>query len=115
MHNACQNDPWLRENPPEVTWIFNWPPFDTNRQESICNALQCAAELVHPGAGRFNGFVAVCDATFLQEKGIPVIVMGPGDTEFIHSIDEKLSISQLVDAAKIYALVMADWCGVAES
>lgn len=115
VHNACQNDPWLRENPPEVTWIFNWPPFDTNQQESICYALQCAAELVHPGAGRFNGFVAVCDASFLQEKGIPVIVMGPGDTEFTHSIDEKLSISQLVDAAKIYALVMANWCGVAES
>jgi len=113
VRSSCQNDPWLRDNPPEITWIFDWPPFETPATSPICRTLQTAAKNIDPAAGRFNGFVAVCDASFLQEKGIPAVVLGPGDAKYAHSSDEKLSIKQLMDAAKVYALAMALWCEVA--
>ena len=112
IHNACQNDPWLRENPPEITWIFNWPSFDTDTNEDICGTLQQAVRKVLPGGGAYNGFFAVCDASFVREKGIPVVIMGPGDSRYTHGVEEKVAISQLVEAAKIYALAIAGWCGI---
>ncbi|NMB41962.1 MAG: ArgE/DapE family deacylase [Firmicutes bacterium] len=113
VHNACQNDPWLREKPPEITWLFDWPPFNTDLKEDICSILQQTARMICPEAGRFNGFEAVCDASFLQEKGIPAVVLGPGYGKYAHSVAERVPISQLIDAAKIYALTMVSWCGIA--
>jgi len=112
VRRACQNDPWLRENPPEITWIFNWPSFETDPNSEICALLQQSVREVCAAGGQHSGFIAVCDASFLEEKGIPVVVCGPGDAKYIHGAKEKLSISQLMDAAQIYALTMARWCGV---
>ena len=112
VRNACGNDPWLRENPPEVVWLFDWPPFNTDEGEDICSALRLAAQKIRAGAGSFDGFKAVCDASFFREEGVPAVVLGPGDVRYVHCASEKLSIDQLLDAAKIYAAVMAIWCEV---
>lgn len=112
IHNACQNDSWLKENPPEITWIFNWPSFDVSIEEEICKTAQRCVQEVVPQGGAFTGMFAVCDASFIFEKNIPVIVLGPGETKYTHGVEEKLEISQLIKAAKIYALIIADWCGI---
>jgi acetylornithine deacetylase len=112
VHNAIQNDSWLRENPPELSWLFNWPSFNTDTSEPICGIVQSAVREITPKGGTFNGFFAVCDASFLYNDNIPVVVMGPGENKYTHGAGERLSIVQLVDATKIYALAIAEWCGL---
>ena len=60
-----------------------------------------------------QGFYAVCDAAFLNAKGIPSLVYGPGSLLQAHAVDEFLDISELMVATKAYAQVAMDWCGVA--
>jgi acetylornithine deacetylase len=114
IKDACLGDLWLQENPPELKWVFHWPAFDTKPEEAICPILQDAVKAICPEGGDLRGFPAVCDASFFQEKGIPVLVLGPGDMKCTHSAAEKVAIGQIADAAKIYAIAMALWCGVAK-
>ena len=48
-------------------------------------------------------FSATCEAGFFMEKGIPTVVLGPGDITQAHNTDEYVLISQLEEGAKIYA------------
>ena len=109
---ASQTDPWLRENPPEITWIFNWPSFDVSIDEEFCRTVQRQVKQIRPEGGEFTGMFAVCDASFLFEKNIPVVVLGPGENKYTHSVEEKLSVEQLMEAVAMYALIIAEWCGL---
>ena len=115
ISNACLNDPWLKANPPKVTWTFNWPSFNTSPDEPISVVAQNAVRAVVPEGGATRSFFAVSDGCFIEEKNIPIVVMGPGDCFVAHTVNERVSIEQLVQAAKIYAATIADWCGIAHN
>ncbi len=112
VRNYCNTDPWLRANPPEITWIFNWPSFDVSSEHEFCKTVQKAVKTVRPDGGDFTGMFAVCDASFIHEKNIPVVVLGPGETKYTHGTEEKVAVQQLVEAAKMYALAIVEWCGI---
>ena len=42
------------------------------------------------------------DAGFLSEKGIPTIVLGPGNVNDCHKLDEFIELKQLEDSAMVY-------------
>ncbi|MEM4765550.1 MAG: M20/M25/M40 family metallo-hydrolase, partial [Nitrososphaerota archaeon] len=52
-------------------------------------------------------FQATCDMSYLvNEARIPSVILGPGSLEQAHSVDEWVSVSELITAAKIYALII---------
>lgn len=108
----AQTDPWLRENPPKVEWLLWWPPYDVPVDAPICKAVEVAREAVLNEPANYYGFAAVDDATFLNQAGIPAITIGPGNLQVAHAPNEYVEIAELVDAAKIYALAIVEWCGV---
>lgn len=109
----AQTDPWLREHPPKVEWWdFWWPAYDVPADAPICKAVAAAYEAALNEPAKFYGLAAVDDAFFLNEAGIPTIGMGPGHIQNAHAIDEYVEIEELVDAAKICALSIVEWCGV---
>jgi acetylornithine deacetylase/succinyl-diaminopimelate desuccinylase family protein len=109
----AQTDAWLRENPPKVEWWdFWWPPFDIPADSPICYAVATAYEAALGKPAVFYGFSAVDDASFLNQAGIPTISMGPGDIRVAHAANEYVDIQELVDAAKVYALSIVEWCGI---
>jgi acetylornithine deacetylase/succinyl-diaminopimelate desuccinylase family protein len=109
----AQTDPWLRENPPEVEWWdFWWPPYDVPADAPICKAVATAYEAALGEPARFYGFAAVDDAVFLNQAGIPTITIGPGHLQVAHAPNEYVEIEEVVDAAKVYALAIVEWCGV---
>ena len=114
VHNLSQTDSWLRDNPPEFDWWGGWwwPPYDVPKDSPICRAAAIAYESVLNEPAKYNGFTAVDDATFLNQAGIPTITMGPGSIEIAHTANEFIEIEDLVDAAKIYALTIVEWCGI---
>lgn len=74
----------------------------------MSSASQKASEVArHPP---IEGFAAVCDATFLNQAGIPTIVYGPGSLLQAHGDDEWVSIDEVLTATKVYAITAMDWC-----
>jgi len=41
----------------------------------------------------------------------PTVVLGPGG-ERLHAADEYVDVEDLLDLTRIYALMIADWCGI---
>jgi acetylornithine deacetylase/succinyl-diaminopimelate desuccinylase family protein len=106
-------DPWLREHPPRVEWWdFWWPPYDVPQDAPICQAAAAGYEAALGEPAQFYGFAAVDDATFLNQLGVPAITMGPSTVELAHTANEYVEIQDLVDAARVYALTIVEWCGL---
>ena len=78
----------------------------------ICKLAQSSTKEISPDSGEINGMFAVCDGSFIFEKGIPVVVLGAGETKYTHAVNEKIEIKNVMDICKIYALMIADWCGI---
>ena len=109
-------DVWLREHPPVVDWKMNWPA-NTPEADEI-TAATCAAHERSAAGTRFEGpavvcgFAAVEDASWLTIGGTPAISYGPGDLRVAHADDEYVLIDEVLCAARTYALLAMDWCGV---
>jgi formylaminopyrimidine deformylase len=113
IQNVAQTDPWLRQNPPLVDWNnFWWPPYDVPMDAPIVAAATAAYEAALNEPARYYGFTAVDDASFLNAAGIPTITLGPGSVEIAHTANEYIDIKDLLDAVKIYAMTIVEWCGV---
>jgi acetylornithine deacetylase len=113
---ACQLDPWLRDNPPELEFKLHWPPSYVATDHPIVQACaQAHREAIAPvqvtDERLYAGFCAVCDAAFLNLAGIPAVIYGPGSLLQAHAVDEYVNIHELVTAAKTFALAAMDWCG----
>ncbi|MBQ3509199.1 MAG: M20 family metallopeptidase [Peptococcaceae bacterium] len=50
--------------------------------------------------------VGTTDATFLKKEGVDVIIFGPGKTEEIHCVDERIEIAELEQAVRFYLGLM---------
>jgi acetylornithine deacetylase len=114
---AAATDAWLREHPPVLEWKLNWPASVVDPDHPIVHAVCDAHERAAAGTrfeGRppIRGFAAVEDTAFLNAGGIPAISYGPGDIRVAHAYDEYVLIDELVTAAKTYAVLALDWCGV---
>lgn len=106
-------DPWLRENPPEVYIpLFSVPPFETSPEEPICKAAAAASQAVFNRPASLYGCAYTSDASFIRQAGIPTIVIGPGSQGVAHGFNEYVEIQDLLDAAKLYAMTIVEWCGI---
>lgn len=112
IRKSAETDDWLRDNPPEVDWWIVWPGFEVPVDAPICRAIDTAYQAALGEAPEYYGYACVADATFLNQAGIPTICIGPGTVQTLHAANEHVSIDELVDAAKIFALSIVEWCGV---
>jgi len=50
------------------------------------------------------------DATHLNKKGIPSIILGPGGLSYgVHGDNEYIPIEDVIKATKIYVSFIVDW------
>lgn len=113
---ACQIDPWLCENPPEISFNLHWPPAEVPTNHPIVQTCANAhKEAISPefvdDRDLIQGFAAVCDAAFLNISGTPSVIYGPGNLLQAHAVDEYVNIEELITATKTFALTAMDWCG----
>lgn len=117
VHYAAQLDSWLRRNPPRFRWESHWPVFDTANDHSLVKLLVAdRADVLGAtpaGLPQTHSFNAVCDASFIAAKGIPVVAMGPGDLRCAHAVNESVDLAEIASCARILARTIARWCGVA--
>ena len=110
----CSTDTWLSEHPPVVEFFAHWPSYDLPDKEPVIGVLKESFETALNREAPVYGFAAVADAAFLNEAGIPTVIMGPGDLCLAHGPDEYVELKQLLEAAKVYAITIALWCGLQE-
>ncbi len=74
------------------------------RSEPLVQAVASAVRHVTGRPPRFGGVPGSTDGTILRMTlGIPIVTLGPGNRLIPHQVDEHVEVSELTEAAKIYA------------
>ena len=111
--HLAKTDDWLIENPPEFVYptLQHWRPFKNTLDNKGVKLLGETLEEIQKKQPIYSAFKAVCDGTFLQDRGIPCVVFGPGGVDMsVHGPNEYTIIDDLVKCAKTYALFAYRWC-----
>jgi succinyl-diaminopimelate desuccinylase len=84
----------------------------TAAQDPVVQAAEWATRRVTGREPVYGGVPGATDGTFLWAlKQIPIVTMGAGDREVPHQKDEWVDLDQLVETAKIYALIALHYLG----
>lgn len=118
---VCESDPWLKNNPVEFGWggksMFRgtgeiFPSAEIRDDSDQVRTLKRAHDLVLGKPEPVSIMPSVTDAGWFNEAGIPVVIYGPGDLARAHSIDESILWKDVINASKVYARLLIEWCGV---
>ena len=112
-------DLWLKSNRPEI--IFGGTSMFRDRGEIFpASEVDKNNPDVQRLFSRFEGLLgrkpesliwpSVSDSGWFAEYGIPVVICGPGLLEEAHAINEKIEIRQVMEATKLYAATILDFC-----
>ena len=78
----------------------------TDRDDPVVQAADWATRQMSNQEPTYAGVPGATDGTFLWAlKNIPIVTMGAGDRQVPHQVDEWVDLDQLVETAKIYALM----------
>jgi len=111
-------DPWLKHNPPQFKWggvsmiedrgeIFPALELDPNHR-----GIQKLAKLHSEQSGEqaiMDVSSTVTDGGWFGHAGIPAVIYGPGELKYAHSVNEQLSIDQLVTFTKVICKMIYEW------
>ena len=110
---AAKADPWLSENPPEVSfYAFRAEGCVVDSDEPIVQAMQgCDREVTGEEPGFFS-FTGTTDARFFNlYHGMPATCYGPAGAN-LHAPDEWVDLESVREVTKVLALSTINWCGV---
>jgi len=110
---AGATDSFLAENPPRVRYDgFSCEGFSLSHEQPVAVALSDAYGRLLGSRAPLIATTATTDARHFVRQGIPAVCFGPLAEE-IHGIDERVSISSMVQSAQVLAAFVQDWCGLA--
>jgi len=96
------SDPDLDIN---VNFSISFEPFVSNTNSKFAKAIKNAIQIVYNEDREFKLFQSANDGHWFHEKGIETILMGTGSHKNnVHAEDEFVSIDDLIDTTKIFAL-----------
>ncbi|MFI1052306.1 ArgE/DapE family deacylase [Streptomyces griseoruber] len=111
---ACAEDPWLRAHPATVTWPGG--QFASGRlaaghplRDTVAEAYADATGAARP---RERGATYGSDLRHYTGAGIPTLQFGPGDIGVAHSAREHVSVREVADTARTFALTVLRTVGV---
>jgi acetylornithine deacetylase/succinyl-diaminopimelate desuccinylase-like protein len=118
VDGVTQSDTWLREHPPAIDYPVIHRVLDPVNLPLDHEAVTALQTVFRSALGRepeLGCLPGPCDANIMAGEGETMIIFGPGDLAFgAHGTNEYVPIDQVIDAAKVYAHLIADWCGVRE-
>ncbi len=116
--NVAKSDPWLREHPPHFEWggksmivdygeIF--PSLEVDPTHPAVKLLVSTHESVLQKSAIVDVSPTVTDGGWLADAGIPTVIYGPGKLNHAHSVNEQLSIEELVEFTKSILMFIYEW------
>ncbi len=110
---VCLADAWLRDHIPYITTEGGYVaagaeiPID----HPIMQTMQKAYFDSLDKSPQIGGRMGAADTRFLIRSGhTPTVIFGPGITAQMHAMNENVSIENLINATKVIALTIMDWC-----
>jgi succinyl-diaminopimelate desuccinylase len=81
-------------------------PIETDSNDKLVTTMLEALNEVSGHKHAPGGYNQASDARIFSETGIPIVIFGPGDPSLGHAPNEYISIDQLLEATKTYALII---------
>ncbi|MGP7816467.1 acetylornithine deacetylase [Niallia sp. 01092] len=116
--HVAKADPWLKENPPTFEWggtsmivdrgeIF--PSLEVDENHAAVQLLAQSHEQILQKQAIMDVSTSVTDGGWLADANIPAAIYGPGDLQNAHTVNEQLSIEQLVKYTKVMIQFIYNW------
>lgn len=100
------DDAWLRAHPPVVTWDnAGFAAWDTDAGSAIVETVVAAGAAVL-GHRALGAVTYGSDAGHFAQRGVPVVIFGPGRITDAHAVDESVSEDEILAVAKALALTI---------
>ncbi|MDP6774397.1 MAG: M20/M25/M40 family metallo-hydrolase, partial [Rhodospirillales bacterium] len=111
---AAAEDPWMKDHPPEVRFVgFDAEASHIPEDHPIVTTLIKNFKEFMGRDPEISGRQGAADTRFLNSYGdTPTVIFGPGSSAVMHSNDEYVPVDDYIDAVKIMALTIGDWCGL---
>ncbi|MEU5652791.1 ArgE/DapE family deacylase [Streptomyces pseudogriseolus] len=111
---ACAADPWLRDHPATVTWPGGqFASGMLPEGHPLADTVGAAhADATGGSAPRRRGATYGSDLRHYTGAGIPALQYGPGDIAVAHSERERVSVREVVEAARTLVLTVLRTVGV---
>lgn len=117
--NVAKADPWLKDNLPSFEWggtsmiedrgeIF--PSLEVDPNHPGVQLLAHSHQSITGKKSIIDVSPTVTDGGWLADAGIPAAIYGPGDLNNAHSINEQISIEQLLEYTKVILKFIYQWC-----
>lgn len=118
IFNVSKGDVWLKNNPPSFIWggtsmiedrgeIF--PSLEVDANHAGVELLSKSHQQIFNEEALIDVSPTVTDGGWLAAEGIPTVIYGPGDLNNAHSVNEKVSIDQLIAFTKILLEFIYMW------
>ena len=113
IQQAAEKDPWLKQHSPEIQWREGqFEPGSTSLEAPIIKAIAASHQALVGQKPGMEGVTYGSDLRlFTNHARIPAVLYGPGDVLDAHTVDESISIAEIMQATKILALTICEWCG----
>jgi acetylornithine deacetylase len=109
--SAVRSDSWLTENPPKVSIYQEGFAFETPLNHPLVKEMKQTLDNVIDET-IVEGMPAGCDARTLASFGnTPTIILGCGNPQHCHCVDESLPVDQFLKLIDIYTQFIVSWCG----
>lgn len=112
MKELSMKDSWFEESPVKVEWFgARWLPGEIDTDHALMHILsenftEVTEETPHIEASPWG-----TDGGLLSQVGdTPSIIFGPGITSLAHFPNEAIEIEKIIEAAKIIAATVVEWC-----
>jgi acetylornithine deacetylase len=111
---AAAADDWLRENPPEVTFYgFRSDGHVTDLDQPAFHTLNDCHRVFHGEDAVTMVTTATTDVRAFHHFGRSWATCYGPVAEYVHASDERVRIDSVLDTARVYALFLGRWCGLA--
>lgn len=111
IEEACSKDEWLSQNKPKVNYLHYDDAYRYPEESGFLEVLQASAREALNLELTEVTFPA-CDARQLgNQAGVPTIIYGPGLLSMCHSLNEYVSENEIIEATKVIAITICNWCG----
>ena len=107
--SVSETEEWLRENPPRIEWLIDADCGETPVDHPFVQTLQKATDEIRHTVD-IEGIGFHTDMGWFTNVGIPTVNFGPGTPRVAHQNNESLYEEELLDATKIIALTILNWC-----
>jgi succinyl-diaminopimelate desuccinylase len=108
IEDTMREDPRLEVSEFEI--YERRDPIEMDRDHPAIDVMKECIRFGTQKEPQFLGTLSAGDLYHTLKNGIPGAWIGPGDAQLLHRVDERIQVKEIVEAAKIYALLILRFC-----